>query len=375
MINTYTSYKLITRDMAKSIDRIEAQPMVKRETEYYLANIGKVKSIDEFLKDDRLFRYAMQAHGLEDMAYAKAFMRKALEEGISDRNSFANKLTDKRYVEFVRTYNFAEFGKDATTYNSANQPTVERHVRWAIQNGVEPNNPALMEQTAYYAANIGKVKSIAEFVKDDKLFQYAMKAYGLADKIADKDLMIEMLEGGIDDPKSPANVNSDARFKEFVGVFNFVRNGEKTTTEIAAQSTAVDKYMRQTLEKDAGQQNEGVRLALYFERNASKIKGPYDILADKALAAVVRTALGLPDSIAKADIDKQAKLIAQRIDFKDFQDPAKLDKFVSRFTALWEAKNPSSNATSNVAMLLGNTSPHGISIDALMTLQRVKLGG
>ena len=101
MLSTFTSYQLIARDIPKSIDRVEAQPIVERETDYYLANIGKVKSIDDFVKNDRLFKYAMKAYGLEDMAYAKAFMVKALKEGVADPDSFANKLTDKRYAEFV----------------------------------------------------------------------------------------------------------------------------------------------------------------------------------------------------------------------------------------------------------------------------------
>ena len=79
MTTTYTSYKLITADLATSLDRVAEQPDVKRESEYYLAKIGSVKSIDEFFADSRLYNYAMKAHGLEDMAYAKAFMRKVLE--------------------------------------------------------------------------------------------------------------------------------------------------------------------------------------------------------------------------------------------------------------------------------------------------------
>ena len=35
-----------------------------------------MKSIDDFMKDTRLYNYAMKAFGLDDMAYAKAFMRK-----------------------------------------------------------------------------------------------------------------------------------------------------------------------------------------------------------------------------------------------------------------------------------------------------------
>ena len=77
MVSTYTSYQLIARDIPKAIDRVEREPMVDRETKYYLENISKVKTIEEFVKDDRLFRYAMKAHGLEDMTYAKAFMVKA----------------------------------------------------------------------------------------------------------------------------------------------------------------------------------------------------------------------------------------------------------------------------------------------------------
>ncbi len=52
--------------------------------------------------------------------------------------------------------------------------------------------------------------------------------------------------------------------------------------------------MRTTLEENAGQSNEGVRLALYFERKAPDIKSIFQILGDKALYKVIETALSLP---------------------------------------------------------------------------------
>ena len=123
MLSTYVSYQLIAKDLPKALDRIENQPVVDRETKYYQENITKVTSIEDFVKDDRLFRYAMKAHGLEEMTYAKAFMVKALKEGVSDPDSFANKLSDKRYAEFVTTFNFAERGSLATVYNKAQHET------------------------------------------------------------------------------------------------------------------------------------------------------------------------------------------------------------------------------------------------------------
>ncbi|WP_173934784.1 DUF1217 domain-containing protein [Chelativorans sp. Marseille-P2723] len=257
MIDTYTSYHLIARDMARSISRVEQQPMASRETEYYLENIGQVKSIEEFVADDRLFRYAMKAHGLADMAYAKAFMLKALEGGIDDRESFANKLTDKRYREFVETFNFARYGEKTTTFHGSTTGTVE-------------------------------------------------------------------------------------------------------------------KYLRQTLEEDAGRQNEGVRLALYFQRKAGSLTSYYDFLADPALAQVVRTALGFPQALGQADIDKQADMIKERLDLEDLKDPEKLEEFLKRFTMLWEINNPSFSPQNSVAALFSRPAEFGISTDILLTIAQMR---
>ena len=256
MINTYLGYQLIARDIPKSLERVQSQPMVQRETEYYLENIGNVKSIDDFMADSRLYRYAMKAHGLEDMAYAKAMIVKALEEGIDDEDAFANKLTDKRYREFVDTFNFA-------------------------------------------------------------------------------------------------------------------RHGEATTIFDRAQKGTVDKYMRQTLEQNAGADNEGVRLALYFERKASSITSAFGILADPALAKVVYTALGLPDSFRSADIDRQAALIGERLNFEDFKDPELTGEFLKRFTSLWELSNPSSPQAS-ITALFAQPPQAGISTKLLLSLQTMK---
>jgi len=257
LINTYVGYQLIARDMVKSIERVEAQPVVKRETEYYLENITKVKSIDDLMADDRLYRYAMKAHGLEDMAYAKAFMVKAMEGGIANDDSFANKLTDKRYREFVETFNFAQFGDVTTVFTRAQQGTV-------------------------------------------------------------------------------------------------------------------DKYLRQTLEQDAGSTNEGVRLALYFERNASRIDDAFDILADPALTKVVYTALGIPAAMSTANVDKQAAMINDRIDFADFKDADLTSEFLKRFTSMWEIENPTSTTATSVGLLFGQPVEFGISTNVLLTIQQMK---
>lgn len=261
MVNTLTSYRMIASDMTRSLTRVSKEPLVERETAYYKENIGKVKSINDLMADDRLYRYAMKAHGLEDMAYAKAFIRKILTEGVKDSGSMANTLIDKRYKEFATTFDFA----------------------------------------------------------------------GL---------------------------------------------GDKTTASKEATQGVMDKYVRQTLEEEAGGQNEGVRLALYFARKAGKLTNAYEILGDKALLQVAQTALGIPSAMSRADIDKQASMIEERLDIKSLSDPKAMEKFLTRFTAMYEINNPSQGSASSIAsLLLGGTSNVGISTSILTTLQSFKPGG
>ncbi|WP_223478961.1 DUF1217 domain-containing protein [Oricola indica] len=258
MISTLVSYKLASEDIATTIKRVSEQPVVSRDVEYYLENIGNVDTIEDLTSDYRLFSFAMKAHGLSDMTYAKAFMEKVLEEGIDDDRAFANTLSDKRYAEFAKTFNFKSFG-------------------------------------------------------------------------------------------------------------------EATTSFTKTQQGVVDKYLRQTLEEQAGDENQGVRLALYFERKADTIENFYQILADPALSQVVRTTLGLPESFATVDIDKQVELISDRIDLETLADPDKLDKLLERFTALWDVDHSTeSQAVSQIAQLF-NTGPQlGISQDLMLQIAQMK---
>ena len=84
--------------------------------------------------------------------------------------------------------------------------------------------------------------------------------------------------------------------------------------------------MRQAIEEKAGEQNEGVRLALYFERKAPTISNAYQILADKAITQVVQTALGISPLTSMADVDEHRRSWHKQIDFEDFRDPAKAEE-------------------------------------------------
>ncbi len=92
------------------------------------------------------------------------------------------------------------------------------------------------------------------------------------------------------------------------------------------------------------------------------------------MTQVLQTALGLPSTISSADIDAQAKMITSKIKLTDFQDPAKVTKFVQRFAAMWDATQAQSDSSTNPALVLIGGAATSISMDSnvLTTLQNIK---
>jgi hypothetical protein len=234
-------------------------------------------------------------------------------------------------------------------------------------------------ESQYYAQTIATVSSVDQLLKDQRLKAYIVRAYGLED--ASDDTLRNILTSDPFDPRSFANKSNNGAYKAVAADFNFDSDGAAARLPL---SVAQDKseiaetqslYYRQTVEEDAGSQNEGVRLALYFERKASSITSAYSILADKALLEVVQTALGLPQTMSLLDIDKQADMISKRLDIDDLQDPEKVRKFVTSFTAMWDINNSTAEQTSPAVTLITGTTTPGVNSSLLAAIQNLKLGG
>ncbi len=206
--------------------------------------------------------------------------------------------------------------------------------------------------TNYYLANIGKVKTVSQFVDNYQLFSYAMKAFGLQDMTYAKGLMTRVLNGGVASSSALANTLSDPRYRAFATAFNFAANGASTTTAAAATTGTTAKYIEQTLEDTQAKSNQGVSNALYFTRHASSITSVYGLLADPTMLSVVETAYGISPTLGQSDIDTQAALLTKVVPIADLQDPAKVSKIVSRYTAQYDV----ASADSATNVLLADTS-------------------
>ena len=248
--------------------------------------------------------------------------------------------------------------------------------KWQKMTASQPN---VTQQTKYYQENIGKVKTPADLVNNFRLFSYVLNAYGLGDQVYAKSLFQKVLEQGTGSTKNLAYTLNDPRILALAKMFNFKASEASTTSSSAVKTDVVNNYVEQTLETNQGQSNPGVQLALYFQRNAPNIKTAYNILADKNLLTVVQTALGISPLTAAMNVDRQATMISNKLNIKDFQDPKKLAAFIQKFSALYDANNSGvttsqSTLTPNAVVNLSNSGA-GFSVNLLSNIQSLKLGG
>ena len=242
------------------------------------------------------------------------------------------------------------------------------------------SDPTVAQATKYFQANIGSITTPAQLVGNARVFNYVMNAFGLGSMTYAKSLIQKVLEQGTLNHAALANTLNNPKILALAQTFNFPLYGADTTKTTAATSDVVNRYVMQTLETNEGQQNPGVQLALYFQQNASKITNGYSILADNNLLTVVQTTLGISPYTSSENIDLQAKRLDKLLSYSDFQNPTKVRNFLERFAAQYDINNPSSSAGSanSAATTLfdaSSSSAAGISVNLLMSMQNLKLGG
>ena len=219
-------------------------------------------------------------------------------------------------------------------------------------------DPSVKTASAYYAANIGKVASIADFVGNYRLLSYALEAHGLGDQINATALVTKVLEGGVSSSASLANTLSDPRWKAFAKAYDFVGKGAASIAASDAVTTTTGDYVESQLEANQGASDVGVQLALYFQRVAPTITSTYGLLGDSNLLQVVQTIFSLPPETGSSNVDNEASAIGKLVPLADLQDPDKLRMLTERFTAMYDLTyGPSSGSSSSLNVASNGASP------------------
>ena len=352
---------------------------------YFSAHVGSVKTVSDLLGNPNLYKTALTSAGLDPSTESKSKISRILESDVSDPKSYVNQLGDSRYLALAKSFNFDSKGDIAAPKLAQSEPEIlqmsknyvfqeARFLTGAAQTAAKDK---ATKESSYYSEKIQGVNNVNDLLSNSRLVKFMLTSVGLDPAKVSNDTLKQVFKSDLSDPKSFANKQSDSRFAELAASFNFdtdgtVKNMDGTSLmSRRALYETVDNYNHQTLEQEEGNDNAGVRLALYFKRMAPTITSAYDILADSALLQVFKTSYQLPDGFSSLEISVQADKVNQFMKLSDLKDPEKLDAFVNRFTAMYDVANSTSSA-STASLLSGSSS--GVSADTLLSIAQLKLG-
>jgi hypothetical protein len=352
-------------------------------TDLFKTNISEAENVDDLLSDTTMRLVLQRTFGFEANEFSVRELRQALTSDFTDPNSFANKSKDSRLIDMSKLFNFDSAGNAAVPLQAHNSLTATTIAKQYVINEVrfleDPEKTEVRktatEKAENYQEKIQSIDTVGKLLADREVLDVVIGAFGLDPADVTDDFLKQAFGSDLSDPKSLVNQQPDSRWAELVASFNFDASGNLTRETIGTVQQrgetmeTVNKYLRQTLEETEGESNEAVRLALYFQRTAPTITDAYGLIADDALMAVFRTTFGYTDEFSNMDVDQQARIIGENMELADLQDPAKLERFLQRYSAMYDSENASYNSPA-LSILSGGSA--GISADLLFSLAQLK---
>jgi len=233
-------------------------------------------------------------------------------------------------------------------------------------------SPQIVRDTTYFEQNIGKITTAEGLVSDRRLLRVALGAFGLQEDINSRAFIRKILQEGTSRDDALANRLADDRYKQLSEAFGFADRPIPRTQVSSFGSEITEKFRRREFEVAVGAQDQGLRLALNLQRELGDIAGDaakedtrwFRILGNPPLRRVFEVALGLPESFAQADLDRQLDEIRSRSArqmnigaLSDLTDPAVQERLIRRFLLRDQVASFNVQSSQAIALTLLQSAP------------------
>lgn len=241
------------------------------------------------------------------------------------------------------------------------------------QLSITAQEPTHARQIEQFRERVGDLATIEEFVEDYEVYSFVMSAFDLEDQIFGKAMITAILESDPGDEDALINRMTDPRFRELYNEMGFVDGATSNMFDAAWQEAMVDRYIERNFINDQDAQNEDLGAVLEFRLKAPQIDSWYDVTKDEDVARVLRKALGLPDSMAQLELDRQIEIYESKVSLEDFQDPEKLREIEQRFAALADAEAayaaPTASPIVQLMQINSSFTPVVLDIESILALR------
>jgi len=233
-------------------------------------------------------------------------------------------------------------------------------------------DPTAKREIAAFRERIGSIQTVDDLTKDFEVYSFVMKSFGMEEQMYAKAMVKKIVTSDGDDKKSLVNKLTNNDYKDLHKTLGFNTDGTAGTNFSDPKwiEEMVERFVDQRLIDTQSEVSPSVGIALDFKKNVAGFNNWYQVIADKGAASFMRTALGLPDMLAGADVDAQKRAFEKKMDIADLKDLEKVEKLVSKYAAISSANEAAAQPVSlltlfNSANASGTWAPITIDVTAL----------
>lgn len=152
-------WSILKRTADRQQQLVNKDPFVSRQVSAAQSRLPDIQSADELVADYQLLKFTLTAYGLEKDLPNKAFIKKVLKSDVSDKRSFVNRLSDKRYRKLA-----SEVKIKQSSQPGIDESTVEKMVGSYKR---QMFHEAVGQSNQDYRLALNAIKEIGEMAKRD----------------------------------------------------------------------------------------------------------------------------------------------------------------------------------------------------------------
>jgi hypothetical protein len=357
-------WDILQKETPASFPAFMNDPVLKREIAYFEQNAPKATTAKALLANPQLQDFALTAYGLSSEEGMNGLMQKVLESAPGSTTSFAAQMVSSQYQAIATAFNYGGTVTPAVPAQASSAQVTLGDLGTGSDfstysgtfAGITLGNVSLTGVTTYQ----GLASSLqAAFRRaDGNRSDISVTASGL--NLVFSDDLGRGTATSFAWTTDPLNTGSGPAVSSpqdlVTGSVAQPAQGGPAVTNPAFIKQVVQAYTEAQFQAVVGNSSNTLRQALYAQQQLPNVTSWNAVIADRNLADVVQTVLGLPQSFGALNITQQNQVLSSRMSLSTFQNPTKLNKMLNQFVAISQAQSQSPSQTPAVQLMSGSSS-------------------
>ncbi len=248
-ISGLSLFKQINRNEGKLRQQYFNRADVQKNIETFKNKISKFEDVDALVKDRKSLQFLLAAFDLDSEINNAGKIKTILKSDVTDPNSFANRLNDKRFGELAKFVNASEKGLSNLQTASSQQTLIDKFLQNTFEKDVGGKNPEIAK-ALYFLRNINSVDSTASLLGTLQFRHVVTTTLRLPQEIARQsiDKQIAMVEAKFDVKKAvttgDAKNVSDIRQTRFTDDIQAMELAEAQVTRSESALKLLNKKLK-----------------------------------------------------------------------------------------------------------------------------------